>query len=149
MLQKIEKYVPEGRSIGKEKVTPVVDMCEANGPRYLFACGQFGVVVYRMIVKGKNLWRYEKAQVICEEKCLINSIIELYDGRIAYSTQNRTIRLFRLFEEEGNAVYKADKPDDVLRYAHGLLRVIQLKDGRLAACSMDKKVVMWRSRSIN
>lgn len=149
LLQKIEKYVPEGRNIGKEKVTPVVDMCEANGPRYLFACGQFGVVVYRMIVKGKNLWRYEKAQVICEEKCLINSIIELYDGRIAYSTQNRTIRLFRLIEEEGNAVYKADKPDDVLRYAHGLLRVIQLKDGRLAACSMDKKVVMWRSRSIN
>ena len=115
LLQKIEKYVPEGWNVGKEKVTPVVDMCEANGPRYLLACGQFGTVVYRMIVKGKNLWRYEKAQVISEEKCLVNSIIELFDRRIAYSTQNRTVRLFKLVEEEGNAVYKADKLDDMLR----------------------------------
>ena len=147
--QVIEKYVPFGKSttMKKDKQSSVLFICEAHGGRFLLTAGQFGTVVYKLNFNNDvNEWRYEKMQIICEEKCNINAVIELKDKHIAYSAQNRTVRLFKLVDKDGIA-YQPDTPDDVLHYEHGLYALIQLQDGRLAACSTDKKIVLWRNRT--
>ena len=61
---------------------------------------------------------------------------------------NRTIRFFQLVEEN-KVIYKEntkDQSDEVLHFDHGLYDLIQLKDGRLAASSTDKKIVIWKNR---
>ena len=147
--QVIEKYVPFGKSttMKKDKQSSVLFICEAHGGRFLLTAGQFGTVVYKLNFNNDvNEWRYEKMQIICEEKCNINAVIELKDKHIAYSAQNRTVRLFKLVDKDGIA-YQPDTPDDVLHYEHGLYALIQLQDGRLAACSTDKKIVLWSNRT--
>ena len=146
--QVIEKYIPLGKTpVKKDKQTPVLCICEAHGGRFLLTAGQFGVVVYKLNFDNDvNEWRYGRTQVICEEKCHINAVIELKDKHIAYSTQNKTVRLYKLIGTDETA-YQPDTLDGVLHYEHNLSTLIQLQDGRLAACSTDKKVVLWRNRT--
>ena len=149
--QVIEKYIPLSKASTvtskKDKPSPVLFICEAHGGRFLLTAGQFGTVVYRLNFDNDvNEWKYEKMQIICEEKCNINAVIELKDKHIAYSAQNRTVRIFKLVDKDGTA-YQPATPDDVLHYEHGLHTLIQLQDGRLAACSTDKKIVLWRNRT--
>ena len=78
----------------------------------------------------------------------INSIIELIDGRIASSSKDRTIRIWKFTTNlNGNSYFVEN---EVLSdYSHGLYCLIQLRDGRLCANSSDNAIIFWRNRSGN
>ena len=76
----------------------------------------------------------------------INSIIELIDGRIASSSKDRTIRIWKFTTNlHGNSYFV--ESEILSDYSHGIYCLIQLKDGRLCASSSDNAIIFWRSRS--
>ena len=148
--QKLEAYIPDDYSSStKDKTQSVTCMCESNNKTYLLTAGQFGIIVYKLITKGNNIGKYELIQKITgEDRININSIIEMKNHKIACSLKNRTIRFLQLVEEN-KVIYKEntkDQSDEVLHFEHGLYDLIQLKDGRLAASSTDKKIIIWKNR---
>ena len=81
-------------------------MCESNNKTYLLTAGQFGIIVYKLITKGKNIGKYEQIQKMTgEDRININSIIEMKNHKIACSLKNRTIRFLQLVEEN-KVIYK-------------------------------------------
>ena len=76
----------------------------------------------------------------------INSIIELNDGRMASSSKDRTIRIWKFMTNlQGNSYFVES---EILNdYSHGIYCLIQLNDGRLCASSSDNSIIFWRSRT--
>ena len=79
----------------------------------------------------------------------VNSLIELKDGRVASSSKDRTIRIWKSFikEDKNNQKIIQFQIDEVLsEYKHGIYGIIQLNDGRLFSSTSESSIVVWKDR---
>ena len=79
----------------------------------------------------------------------INSLIELKDGRVASSSKDRTIRIWKSFvkEDKNNQKVINFQIDEILsEYKHGIYGIIQLNDGRIVSSSSEFSLVIWKDK---
>ena len=79
----------------------------------------------------------------------INGIIELKDGRVASSSKDRTIRIWKSFikEEKSNQKVINFQIDEILsEFKHGIYGIIQLKDMRIVSSSSEFSLVIWKDK---
>ena len=76
----------------------------------------------------------------------VNNIIELIDGRIASTSKDRSVRIWKCLND-GNVINF--EIEEILEdYPHGLYCIIQLNDGRLCTSTSDNSLVLWRSGNV-
>ena len=81
----------------------------------------------------------------------VNGLIELKDGRVASSSKDRTIRIWKCFEKEDKNNQKVIQfqIDEILsEYKHGIYGIIQLNDGRIFSSSSESSLVIWKDRKL-
>ena len=99
------------------------------------------------------VWRTENnkyifSQKLKDHKTNITSIIQLRDGNFASSSYDRSVKIWKPKMEKGkeNIIYeKYELVYDLKEYAHGIHKLIQLKDDRLVVSSTDNNLVFWRN----
>ena len=87
---------------------------------------------------------FEPVQKISEHKSEITSIIQLLDRRIATSSRDHTIRLYKFNDNKRPELVISEVISD---FAHGIFNLIQLRDGRIGGSTSDLKIVLWRNRN--
>ena len=81
----------------------------------------------------------------------VNGLIELKDGRVASSSKDRTIRIWKYFvkEDKNNQKVIQFQIDEILsEYKHGIYGIIQLNDGRIFSSSSESSIVIWKDRKL-
>ena len=79
----------------------------------------------------------------------INGLIELKDGRVASSSKDRTIRIWKSYlnDDKNNQKIINFKIDEILsEFKHGIYGIIQLNDGRIFSSSSEFSLVIWKDR---
>ena len=87
---------------------------------------------------------FEPVQKISEHKSEITSIIQLLDRRIATSSRDHTIRLYKFNDNKRPELVLSEVISD---FDHGIFNLIQLRDGRIGGSTSDLKIVLWRNRN--
>ena len=100
-----------------------------------------------LIWKPNNLDGFFHIQTLEGHKSDINGLIELKDGRLASSSKDRTIRIWK-------TVIKEDKDkenmiqfhiDEILNeHKHGIYLIFQLKDERIFSSTSESAIVIWK-----
>ena len=94
---------------------------------------------------------FDLFQVLRGHESDVNCIIQLEDDRIASASKDRTIRIWKIDNNNNNVEENAKKfyiLEEVLTdYPHGMYVLIQLKDGRLISSSSDNALILWRNRN--
>ena len=97
------------------------------------------------------LFNFDLFQVLRGHESDVNCIIQLEDDRIASASKDRTIRIWKIDNNNNNVEENAKKfyiLEEVLTdYPHGMYVLIQLKDGRLISSSSDNALILWRNRN--
>ena len=100
-----------------------------------------------LIWKPNNLDGFFHIQTLEGHKSDINALIELKDGRLASSSKDRTIRIWK-------SVIKEDKDkqnmiefhiDEILNeHKHGIYLLYQLNDERIFSSTSEGAIVIWK-----
>ena len=100
-------------------------------------------------VRNRNLNGYFYVQTLSGHLSDINDLILLKDGRVASSSKDRTIRIWKSFikEEKNNQKVMQFQIDEILsEFKHGIYGIIQLNDGRLFSSSSEFSLGVWKDR---
>ena len=73
----------------------------------------------------------------------INCVIQLRNGNIASSSKDRSIKIWKLYNNMDNI--SLILIENLNHYKHGLYKLIQLDDDRIVVVSSDNKLVFWRN----
>ncbi|MCQ2820426.1 MAG: hypothetical protein MJ252_24440 [archaeon] len=84
---------------------------------------------------------YQVVQKLNAHQSDVSCIIELGDGRLASSSKDRTIKIWKIRE---NSWFEL--AESLCQYEHGMYSLIKLKDGRICSVSSDCSLVFWRDR---
>ena len=96
-----------------------------------------------IIWKPNDLDGFYFSQKLIGHKSDINGLIELKDGRIASSSKDRTIRIWKSFvKEDNNIQYQID--EILNEHKHGLYFITQLNDDRILCSNSDGSIVVWK-----
>ena len=77
----------------------------------------------------------------------INGLIELKDGRIASSSKDRTIRIWKSFntvDKNNHNVINFEVNEILSEYPHGIYGLIQLDDGRIVSSTNEFSLIVWK-----
>ena len=100
-----------------------------------------------LIWKPNDLDGFFHVQTLEGHKSDINGLIELKDGRLASSSKDRTIRIWK-------GIIKEDKEkqnvvefhiDEILNeHKHGIYLIMQLNDERIFSSTSESAIVIWK-----
>lgn len=123
-------------------------MCELkNG--YLFTGGATNanknkdhhIIVWKP--DGQN--GYIHSQTLSNHKVDISDIIQLKDGRIASSSRDRTIIIWKqTFENDDKNTIKYEADEILSEYTHGMYGLLELRDSRICAITSNNSLIFWR-----
>ena len=102
-----------------------------------------------LVCKPNDLDGFFYVQTLQGHLSDINCLIELKDGRVASSSKDRTIRIWKSFikEDKNNQKVINFQIDEILsEFKHGIYGIIQLNDGRLFSSSSEFSLVVWKDR---
>ena len=126
----------------------VISMCEMSNGFLLSGGADLGrrkdndILVW----KPNDFDGYFYSLTISGHKSDVNSIIQLMDGRIASSSKDRSIRIWKCVNQGKDVNFEIE---EILEdYPHGLYCLIQLNDGRLCSSTSDNSLVLWRSGNV-
>ena len=102
-----------------------------------------------LVWKPNDLDGFFYAQTLHGHQSDINGLIELKDGRVASSSKDRTIRIWKSYlkEDKNNQKIINFQIDEILsEFKHGIYGIIQLNDGRIFSSSSEFSLVIWKDR---
>ena len=102
-----------------------------------------------IVWKPNDLNGFFYVQTLHGHQADINCIIELKDGRVASSSKDRTIRIWRSFftEDKNNQKIINFEINEILsEYKHGIYGIIQLNDGRIFSSTSEFSLVVWKDK---
>ena len=122
---------------------PIKIICQIKEDGQLItAFGEKSTSIVRWREMNPN--SFEPVQKISEHKSEITSIIQLLDRRIATSSRDHTIRLYKFNDNKRPELVLSEVISD---FDHGIFNLIQLRDGRIGGSTSDLKIVLWRNRN--
>jgi WD40 repeat protein len=124
-------------------------MCELKNHYLVSGGAEIGNSADHYIIVWKpSNESYSYSQTLRGHQSDINAIIQLQDGRLASSSKDRTIRIWKIDNNVEENAKKFYILEEVLTdYPHGMYVLIQLKDGRLISSSSDNTLILWRNRN--
>ena len=119
----------------------------------LSGSGEMGKKKESIIIvwRPNDLDGFYYVQSLHGHKSDINGLIELKDGRIASSSKDRTIRLWKRFntvDKNNHNVINFEVNEILSEYQHGIYGLIQLKDGRILSSASDFALIVF-GKTIN
>ena len=126
----------------------VKSMCEMSNGLLLSGGADLGSRKDNNILvwKPNEFDGYFYSLTVSGHKSDVNNIIELIDGRIASTSKDRSVRIWKCLND-GNVINF--EIEEILEdYPHGLYCIIQLNDGRLCTSTSDNSLVLWRSGNV-
>ena len=100
-----------------------------------------------IVWKPNDLDGFYYVQSLHGHKSDINGLIELKDGRIASSSKDRTIRIWRRFDtidKNNHNVINFEVNEILNEYPHGIYGLIQLNDGRILSSTSEFSLIVWK-----
>ena len=100
-----------------------------------------------LVWKPNDLDGFFYVQTLNGHQSDVNGLIELKDGRVASSSKDRTIRIWKSFlkEDKNNQKVINFQIDEILsEFKHGIYGIIQLNDGRIFSSSSEFSLVIWK-----
>ena len=100
-----------------------------------------------LVWKPNDLDGFFYVQTLHGHQSDVNGLIELKDGRVASSSKDRTIRIWKSFlkEDKNNQKVINFQIDEILsEFKHGIYGIIQLNDGRIFSSSSEFSLVIWK-----
>ena len=97
-----------------------------------------------IIWKPNDLDGFYYSQTLTGHKTDINGLIELKDGRIASSSKDRTIRIWKnsVKDDKDNIHYQID--EILNEHKHGIYCIAQISDGRILTSTSEGAIVVWK-----
>ena len=131
----------------KKHIGRVNCMCELKNHYLVSGGAEIGNSADHYIIVWKpSNESYSYSQTLRGHQSDINAIIQLQDGRLASSSKDRTIRIWKM-ESNINGNNKFIEDEVLSDYGHGMYCLIQLSDGRLCSTSSDNSIIIWRNRT--
>ena len=119
-------------------------MCELkNG--YLFTGGARAnnkKDCYIIVWKPDDENGYNHHQTLSGHNSDISDIIQLKDGRIASSSKDRTLIIWKAKIENESIKYVQD--ETLTEYPHGMYSLLELSDNRICAVTSNNSIISWR-----
>ena len=115
----------------------------------LSGSGEMGKKKESIIIvwRPNDLDGFYYVQSLHGHKSDINGLIELKDGRIASSSKDRTIRLWKRFntvDKNNHNVINFEVNEILSEYPHGIYGLIQLNDGRIVSSTNEFSLIVWK-----
>jgi WD40 repeat protein len=115
----------------------------------LSGSGEMGKKKESIIIvwRPNDLDGFYYVQSLHGHKSDINGLIELKDGRIASSSKDRTIRIWKRFntiDKNNHNVINFEVNEILSEYPHGIYGLIQLDDGRIVSSTNEFSLIVWK-----
>ena len=115
----------------------------------LSGSGEMGKKKESIIIvwRPNDLDGFYYVQSLHGHKSDINGLIELKDGRIASSSKDRTIRIWKSFntvDKNNHNVINFEVNEILSEYPHGIYGLIQLDDGRIVSSTNEFSLIVWK-----
>lgn len=92
---------------------------------------------------GDNGYIY--SQTLTGHKVDISDIIQLKDERVASSSKDRTIIIWKAtFENDDKNTVKYVQDEILTEYTHGMYGLLELKDSRICTITSNNSLIFWR-----
>ena len=85
---------------------------------------------------------YNHHQTLSGHKSDISDIIQLKDGRIASSSKDRTLIIWKAIIENESIKYVQD--EILTEYPHGMYGLLELSDNRICTVTSNNSIISWR-----
>jgi len=124
-------------------------MIQLESGYLLSGSGEMGKKKESIIIvwRPNDLDGFYYVQTLHGHKSDINGLIELKDGRIASSSKDRTIRIWKSFntvDKNNHNVINFEVNEILSEYQHGIYGLIQLDDGRIVSSTSEFSLIVWK-----
>ena len=134
----------------KEKIKGRVNcMCKLN--QDYFASGGGDIFEQKKLDHNLYIWKANQDKFILSQYIYnahesdINSILLLRDGRLASSSKDRTIKIWKIDRKKADNKIKFILHQNLKEFNHGLYKLIQMEDDRIVSTSSDNLLVFWNN----
>ena len=131
----------------EEQKGKVTCICKLNNGYFLSGGGDTKTKKdHNIYIWAPGIKKYDLIQTVFNAHGAdVNDIILLYDGKIASSSRDRTVKIWQILKPINNNKIKIVLNQELNHYGHGLYKLVQLKDGRIVVSSTDNNLVFWRN----
>lgn len=134
----------------KDKIKGKVN-CMCMLKQDYFASGGADIFEQKKLDHNIYIWKPYKDEFVLAQYIFnaheadINSILLLRDGRLATSSKDRTIKIWKIDRRKADNKIKYILQQNLKEYNHGLYKLIQMEDDRIVSTSSDNLLVFWNN----